>query len=203
MLARDADYFLTLQTQTGWGRTLAVFAEWCQAQSGWWVLDVGCGPGLLPALFARQGCQAIGIDLEAAMFLPQPLHPQVVCAQVMSLPFEIGKFDLVTASNLLFLLPDPHAVLCEMRRVTRSGGVVALLNPSEHLTHKAAEALANARHLEGLARQTLLNWALRADMNYRWTEGETRELFLAAGMRMVEATLRVGPGFARFSFGRV
>jgi SAM-dependent methyltransferase len=203
MILSDAEYFLELQTQTGWGRTLAGFAAWCQAQPGWRVLDVGCGPGLLPALFARQGCPATGIDLDAAMFLPQPLHPQVLCASAEMLPFASGIFDLVTASNLLFLLADSRPVLSEMRRVARAGGVLALLNPSELLDQNAAAALADARALEGLARQTLLNWAARAEANHRWTEAETRSLLVSSGIQPVEISLRVGPGFARFTRGRV
>jgi ubiquinone/menaquinone biosynthesis C-methylase UbiE len=203
MTLRDAEYFLELQTQTGWGRTLAGFAAWCQAQPGWRVLDVGCGPGLLPALFARQGCPAFGIDLDTAMFLPQPLHLQVLCAQAEKLPFASGIFDLVTASNLLFLLADPRPVLGEMRRVTHPGGMLALLNPSELLDQKAAAALADARALDGLARQTLLNWAGRAEANQRWTEQETRELLVSSGIQPVEISLKIGPGFARFTRGRV
>lgn len=203
MTLRDADIFLELQTQTGWGRTLASFAAWCQAQPGWRVLDVGCGPGLLPALFARQGCLATGIDLEADMYLPQPLHPQVLCAQGERLPFPGGVFDLVTASNVLFLLADARPVLSEMRRVTRPGGRLALLNPSEQLDQKAAAVLAEARALDGLARQSLLNWAQRAEANQRWTEAETRALLLSEGIEPMEISLKVGPGFARFTWGRV
>ena len=203
LTSRDADYFPELQTQTGWGRTLATFAGWCQAQTGWLVLDAGCGPGLLPALFTRQGCRAVGLDLDAAMFLPHPLHSQVVCAQAEHLPFEAGSFHLVTASNLLFLLPEPLAVLRELKRVTRPGGQIGLLNPSELLNRQAAENLADARQLDGLARMSLLNWAARAEGNQRWTEAETGALLAAAGIQLIETTVKVGPGFARFSRGRV
>lgn len=203
MTLRDADTFLELQTQTGWGRTLAGFAGWCQVQPGWRVLDVGCGPGLLPALFARQGCRAIGLDLEADMFLPQPLHPQVLVAQGEGLPFPGGVFDLVTASNVLFLLADPRPALDEMRRVARPGGTLALLNPSEQLDQEAATALAEEKALQGLARQSLLNWAQRAEANHRWTETEINALLMNSGIQPVESTLKVGPGFARFTRGRV
>ena len=203
MTLRDVDTFLELQTQTGWGRTLAGFAAWCQAQPGWRVLDVGCGPGLLPALFARQGCNALGLDLEADMFLPQPLHPQVLVAHGEALPFPGGMFDLVTASNLLFLLADPRPTLDEMRRVARPGGILALLNPSEYLNQDAAVVLAEAKALQGLARASLLNWAQRAEANHRWTESEMNNLLLAAGIQPLENSLKVGPGFARFTRGGV
>ena len=60
MLNKDSNYFHELQSQTGWGHMLASFARWCAPKPGWRVLDVGCGPGLLPAIFAQAGCHAYG-----------------------------------------------------------------------------------------------------------------------------------------------
>jgi SAM-dependent methyltransferase len=193
--------FLEIQTQTAWGRTLQVFAAWCRPQSGWLVLDVGCGPGLLPAIFAGYGCQAFGVDLDAAA-LRQPLHPILAQAQAVELPFPEGVFDLVTASNLLFFLPDPRRALCEMRRLVRPGGWVALLNPSEHMSLAVATALADQRGLAGLDRVSLLGWARRAEANRRWDELEMAALFSAAGLSLQETILKVGPGLARFARGR-
>jgi SAM-dependent methyltransferase len=193
--------FLAIQTQTAWGRTLQVFAAWCQPQAGWLTLDVGCGPGLLPTIFAGYGCQAFGVDLDA-IALAQPSHPALAQAQAVNLPFSGGIFDLVTASNLLFFLPDPGRALCEMRRLVRAGGWVALLNPSEQMSLAAAAALADQRGLVGLERCSLLNWARRAEAHQRWSEPETAALFAAAGMSLQEATLKVGPGLARFARGR-
>jgi SAM-dependent methyltransferase len=199
---RDEEYFLDLQTQTGWGRTLAVFADWCQPRVGWKTLDIGCGPGLLPALFQAKKCWAVGIDLEQGMFLPQPLHPLVAVTDVHRLPFPSAAFDQVSASNLLFLLSDPQSALREMVRVLQVGGQVALLNPSENLTVQAARGFVESRGLIGLARDTFLNWAARAEDNHRWNEAETRELFTVAGLKLDETDLKIGSGFARFSRGR-
>ena len=198
---QDASYFLELQTQTGWGQTLATLAEWCAPQPGWRVLDVGCGPGLLPALFARRGCLAFGVDLEAGMLRAGRLHPSLAQADVTHLPFEDDAFDLVTASNLLFLLADPLGGLQALQRAARPGGQVVTLNPSERLSVAAAEELANERNLQGLARQTLLNWAGRAEAHGRWSEADTESMFARAGLRLVETRLKVGPGFARLARG--
>ena len=130
MLGNDAEYFQELQTQTGWSRTLYGFAVWCSPQPGWLTLDVGCGPGLLPAIFSKFGCTAVGIDLDMEMFNPSPLHSAMVVADVMGLPFPI-TFDLVTASNLLFLLSEPIQALIRIEQLLHSGGKVAMLNPSE------------------------------------------------------------------------
>lgn len=201
MFGRDADYFLELQTQTGWGRTLYSFAEWCSPQSGWLTLDVGCGPGLLPAIFSKFGCKSTGVDLDLHMFHPSPLHPAVVVADVYGLPFPVKSFDLITASNLVFLLSDPVRALVSMKQFLRFGGKLAMLNPSEQLNEQAALAFATARGLEGLARHTLLNWARRAVENHHWTEIETGDLYRSAGLQYMGSVLKVGPGFARFSWG--
>jgi len=199
----DSDYFLELQTQTNWGRVLAQFAEWCRPQAGWLTLDVGTGPGLLPALFAKAECQAIGVDLDPAMFQPASLHPEVAVADSLLLPFPSRTFDLVTASNLLFLLPQPLIVLEEMTRLLRPNGQIALLNPSEHLNVDAATELADQRSLNGLARETLLNWAARAETHHRWTKPQLQEMFARTSLELVDTRTAVGLGFARFARGKL
>jgi SAM-dependent methyltransferase len=201
VLNKDADYFQELQTRTGWGRTLQSFAEWCTPQPDWLTLDVGCGPGMLPGIFARFGCKAVGVDLDMEMFRPSRLHPLVAQADVNELPFNSATFDLITATNLLFLHPEPIFALTEMKRLLHKGGRVAMLNPSERLNIQAAIDFAEERGLEGVARDTLINWAKRAEGNFRWTEDETRILYEKIGMKFERNFLKMGPGFARFSLG--
>jgi ubiquinone/menaquinone biosynthesis C-methylase UbiE len=198
----EADYFLELQTRTGWGRVLARLRDWINPQAGWLTLDVGCGPGLMPALLAQRGCRALGVDFDPEMFRPDPLHPQVALADALRIPFPDETFDLVTASNLLFLLPQPEQALREMARLLRPGGQVVTLNPTEKLTLAAAEALANERGLTGFARDSLLNWASRAETHFHWTEAETTNLFAATGLELLETHVTMSPGFARFARGR-
>jgi SAM-dependent methyltransferase len=199
--ARDADYFKELRTQTGWGRTLYGFALWCEPQAGWLTLDVGCGPGLLPQIFSKLGCKAMGIDLDRAMFHPSPLHPMVGVADIYSLPFENNTFDLITCSNLLFMLQEPVQALVEIRRLLISGGKLAMLNPSEHLNERAVLEFAAKKKMDGIASLTLVNWARRADHSYRWSEIDTIELYRRAGLTYGGGILKVGPGFGRFSWG--
>lgn len=198
-MSDHAARFLELQTATGWGRTLGQFAAWCSPQPGWLALDVGCGPGLLPALFEQAGCRALGLDLDPAMLRQGRLHPRLVCASVMRLPFGPAEFDLVTASNLLFLLDDPAAALAGMARLLASRGQVCLLNPSEHMGREAAAHLADEHRLDGLPRASLLDWAARAEAHARWSEADLGRLLASAGLRLVETATRVGPGLARLA----
>jgi ubiquinone/menaquinone biosynthesis C-methylase UbiE len=190
--------FLDIQTKTAWGRTLAEFASFCNPRPASVILDVGCGPGLLPALFAERGCKTFGVDFDFGL-LSSGLIPSLSQADAFSLPFQSATFNLLTATNLLFLLGDPLRALHEWRRVLVPGGELCLLNPSENLTFPAARRLADDRGLEGTARKSLLNWAKNAERHFRWTENETRELLSKAGLWLEESVLRVGPGFARFA----
>jgi SAM-dependent methyltransferase len=57
------------------------------------------------------------------------------------LPFEDGTFDLVTCQTLLIHVADPAAVLSEMVRVTRPGGLVVAAEPT-NLTAPLVDAVA-------------------------------------------------------------
>ncbi len=200
-LKHDPDYFLELQTKTGWGAMLRSFASWLDPKPASLILDVGTGPGLLPAILTQNGCHVIGVDSSFKMFR-DALHPELVLASVYSPPFQREAFDLITASNLLFLLPDPLAALREMTRLLAPEGEIALLNPSERMSVIAATSLADERGLDGLARETLLNYAGRAECHFRWGEAELRELFAPANLALTDTVSKMGEGLVRFARGR-
>jgi SAM-dependent methyltransferase len=201
MLDKDSEYFLELQTKTGWGKTLFNFAEWCAPEPGWVSLDVGCGPGLFPAILTEMGCLAVCVDLDADMFKPAPVHARVVLGDVYFLPFVPNSFDLITAVNLLFLLNEPDRALWNMSQLLKPGGKFAMLNPSELIDEHTASNFAVERGLKGLERDTLINWAKRATVHQRWTEIATAMLYHRTGLKFMGTSLRIGPGFARFSWG--
>lgn len=194
--------FQHIQTTTAWRRTLETFAQWCQPLPGERVLDIGCGPGVLPMLFHHMGCQATGIDLDAAMFRPKPLWGQVVCGDALSLPFSTKGFNLVTSSNLLFYLPSPQEALLEMRRMVAPGGRIGLLNPSPRLSVAAAVEVAERRELVGTARTSLIDWAQRAENHQRWLPDELELVCQAAELTLNRWEYSVGPGFALFAIAQ-
>ena len=200
-LPPDHDYFLELQTNTGWGRTLARFLAWCLPAAPARVLDVGTGPALAPALAAQQGHTAIGIDNDPAM-LAQRLHPAAALADARRLPFPNAVFDVTLASNVLYLMDDPLPALREMARVTAPAGHVAVLNPSEAMSVAAAAALADARGLTGLARETLLNLAARAEAHHRWDADALADLFARAGLRLTATRTSMRPGLLRWALAQ-
>ncbi len=99
------------------------------------VLDVGCGPGTITADLAGRVPQGsvIGIDAEAgivadarsSVWANQRANLSFEVGDVYRLAFDDATFDVVHAHQVLQHLADPVAAMHEMRRVCRSGGVVA------------------------------------------------------------------------------
>ena len=97
-------------------------------------LDAGCGDGrYFPLLAGRPteriaGCDIAERILETARATAAQagVMPELVRANVESLPFEDGAFDLVLCTQVLEHVVDPHAVLRELARVLEPGGTLLL-----------------------------------------------------------------------------
>jgi SAM-dependent methyltransferase len=142
------------------------------------------------------------MDLEMDMFQPSPLHPDVLVADVYQLPFKPHTFDLITATNLIFLLAEPVPAMRRIKQCLSKAGRLAMLNPSEALNPHSALRFVDEKGLVGVGRDTFLQWARRAEEHHHWTETETSALYREAGMECAESVVKVGPGFARFSWGQ-
>jgi len=87
------------------------------------VLDIACGTGLWLESLAERSSEAelFGIDRVAAMLeiarrrLGQ--RATLIEADAAKLPFDDGRFQLLTCTNALHYFDDVDAVLVEMRRV--------------------------------------------------------------------------------------
>lgn len=101
------------------------------------VLDVGCGPGAVThdvASFTAGRVVAVDYEGRFVRWARDILRdvPTVRLAQARAerLPFADGTFDAATCNLLLMWVEDPQAVVNEMARVVRKGGVVvASLEP--------------------------------------------------------------------------
>ena len=105
-------------------------------RSGDRVLDVGCGCGLdvfVAGHLAGRAGRAVGIDITPEMLeLPRRLlgrgplgNLEFLEADVESLPFDDGEFDLVISNGALNLAPDKDRAFRELHRVLRPGGTFA------------------------------------------------------------------------------
>ena len=196
-----------VQGSGGWAKILEAFAAFADPQPGQRVLDVGCGPGALVRHFARHGCQVVGVDADPGMVaraeelaagLPGAEFRQ---GSVLALPFEAGEFDLVTATNVIFLLPEPVAGLREMARVCRPGGHVAMLNPAARLSEASARAYAAKAGLNEFDTFSLTNWGRIAETHPRFTRADLKAMLPAAGLKLERVEAQVGQGLALFARG--
>ncbi|MEM7705304.1 MAG: methyltransferase domain-containing protein [Pseudomonadota bacterium] len=113
----------------------AIFQQWppvlmaaARISNGDAVLDVGCGTGVL----TRELTQHVGdtgsltgFDLSESMLsVARERCPGATFLQgnVVELPFEDQRFDIVVSSFMLMFVPDPKKALSEMRRVLKPGG---------------------------------------------------------------------------------
>jgi len=115
------------------GRTAAVRQLAIQRSDS--LLEVGIGTGLNLPLYPWS-CHLTGIDLmqemlDKAVERVHNLAMPNVTLKVMdatSMDFGENEFDKVLATYTISAVPDPVAVLREMRRVVKPGGIIVILN---------------------------------------------------------------------------
>jgi SAM-dependent methyltransferase len=119
---------------------LALLARHWQLGAGV-ALDVGAGVGHWSRLLAHvlPELRFTGIDreprwvesaTEQARLAQLTARLQYRLGLAEALPFEPATFDLVTCQTLLIHVPSPEAVLAEMVRVARPGGLVLVAEPT-------------------------------------------------------------------------
>jgi phosphatidylethanolamine/phosphatidyl-N-methylethanolamine N-methyltransferase len=99
------------------------------------ILEVGIGTGLNLPLYPAT-CRLTGIDLSGEMLdkaveRVQNLAMPNVTLKVMdatSMDFADNEFDKALATYTISAVPDPVAVLREMRRVVKPGGALVILS---------------------------------------------------------------------------
>ena len=98
------------------------------------ILDLGCGTGALLAQVMELNHveAAYGLDLSVKM-LAQAKHnirgATLVQGDAEHLPFEDCIFDAVYCNDSFHHYPNPKAVLAEVRRVLKQGGLFILCDP--------------------------------------------------------------------------
>lgn len=161
-------------------------ADLAEVRAGQRALDVGCGPGALTGELVRR----LGPESVAAVDPSEPFvaavserHPgvQTQRAAAEDLPFSDFAFDATLAQLVVHFMKDPVAGLGEMRRVTRTQGVVA----------------ACVWDLAGDQGPLNVFWAAARQLDPEVNDesdlpgvrqGHLGELFRAAGLRQVEET---------------
>ena len=99
------------------------------------VLEVGVGTGINTSLYPTN-CHVTGIDLSASMLEKARervkreglRNVRLLEMDAGRLTFADDSFDIVYAPYLVSVVPDPVAVVREMRRVCKPGGKIIVLN---------------------------------------------------------------------------
>ena len=118
------------------GRLAAAEAASRAAGPGGRIVDIGVGTGLeLPMFDART--RVVGIDLSDAMLRGAQRRARrqrlghvegLLVMDATRLAFPDGAFDVAVVPYVLTVVPEPHRMLDEARRVVRPGGEIVLVN---------------------------------------------------------------------------
>ncbi|MDO5441191.1 MAG: bifunctional demethylmenaquinone methyltransferase/2-methoxy-6-polyprenyl-1,4-benzoquinol methylase UbiE [Bacillota bacterium] len=96
------------------------------------VLDVCCGTGDISIALKNKNCEVTGLDFSPAMLdvAKRKCSEGITWLEgnAMQLPFEDNSFDAACISFGLRNTPDYEAVLKEMKRVVKTGGIIACLD---------------------------------------------------------------------------
>ncbi len=203
------EYFTSVQKSEGWSRVLDSFARFVAPSPDAQALDVGCGPGALVRRLAGSAAHVEGCDshpgmIERATELARQAglsNTTYRGGELPHLPYDRDAFDLVTATNVVFLQRDPLAALREMGRVCRPAGQVAMLNPSPKMSVTAATAHMDRLGADGFNRKSFINWGGVAERNHRFSAEQIERMFAAVDLYEVSIQEKIG-GLALFAKGR-
>ena len=108
----------------------------CHIENAHEVLNVGCGIGVGPAYIAKKyNSRVVGVDISEKMieWSRQRAREERVetkvefrTADVLDLPFEADRFDVVFAESVLVFVEDKARAIRECVRVAKPGGYVGL-----------------------------------------------------------------------------
>jgi SAM-dependent methyltransferase len=94
------------------------------------LLDLGCGAGDLLQAARKHGWQAQGIDVSShATKHVRELGFEVFEGELKDAAFPAAHFDVITAAELLEHIFDPHALVEEVARILRPGGLFWVTTP--------------------------------------------------------------------------
>ncbi len=139
----------------------------CHVEGARQVLNVGCGIGVCSTYIANKyGCHVVGVDISEKMIewsrrraREERVETKVEfrTADVLDLPFEGDRFDIVFAESVLIFVEDKARAIRECVRVTKPGGYVGL-NEGFWTEQPSPELVALARDAVGPCVPTIETW---------------------------------------------
>ena len=125
----EVNWHSRFRQQAGWTRELRNYLfQKAGLKPGSRILEVGCGTGaILGDIRNSADLQIHGLDIAPEMLKQAAINApsaQLTMGDAHTLPFSNGIFEITFCHYLLLWVSSPLAVLREMKRVTRKGGVV-------------------------------------------------------------------------------
>lgn len=115
-----------------WSRQVAPeFLSWLSVPSGRRWVDVGCGTGALSTAIAERCSPASLAGIEPSDGYREAARKNLAGRSVLhpgsatAIPLGDASADVAVSGLVLNFVPDPHAALLEMARVTGKGGTIA------------------------------------------------------------------------------
>jgi ubiquinone/menaquinone biosynthesis C-methylase UbiE len=104
------------------------------------VVDVGTGTGFVATGLASRAARVLGVDNSPSMLAVAERNlrelnvsnVRLLAGELDALPLDDDSVDAAVANMVLHHAPEPAAMLTEMARVVRPGGVVAVTDEVEH-----------------------------------------------------------------------
>lgn len=112
----------TLHASTGWGADEYVDRL---------VLDAGVGTGRFAEIAAGYGAEVVGVDLSAAVDAAYSNvgrldNVHIIQADIFTLPFRAGVFDLAYSIGVLHHTPDPELAFSQVAEAVKPGGALGV-----------------------------------------------------------------------------
>lgn len=148
------------------------------------ILDVGCGPGSITCDFADLAMHGRVVGVDSSSEVIEQAKKEAMRRSMTKVTFEVAgahklpypdeSFDIVHCHALLVHLPYPVAAIKEMRRVCKTGGLIAarepdwstcVIHPGDPRLDRWREVFAQLKRNEGAepnAGRHLAEWAIKS-----------------------------------------
>lgn len=130
-------------------------------------MNVGCGIGVGSAYIARKyDCRVVGVDISEKMInwsrrraREEGVEAKIEfrTADVLDLPFEADRFDVVICESVLVFVEDKPRAIQECVRVAKPGGYVGL-NEGVWIKQPSPEMIAQVKKAIGPSVPTVETW---------------------------------------------
>lgn len=109
------------------------------------VLEVGCGAGRFTEVLISTGACVTSVDLSVAVEanqenFPQDQHHRVLRADVRTLPFAPGQYDMVFCLGVIQHTPNPEETIKKLYAQVKPGGRLVIDHCTYRLSHYTKSA---------------------------------------------------------------